>query len=600
MAVRRIPGRAPGSSNRGSLIVAAMAAVLLVTLAVLQYRWTGELSAAANERMRVNLEESSRLLASDIDAPLAQLYTGFLRATTLTEPRRGRSEGTPEQFESFLSRVVQDWRENAEFPDILHETWVVLTDRRDGTREVFRFDEGAGRLLPDPGPGDMEELLRAWRRSGRQTPPLLTDRLIVPIPARTRGGRPGPPTGLIVARLNVTALEDEMLPAVIEHHFGAPTAGGEPEYLVSVTDLSSLPPRQIFPRPDEERANEAGATSGPADIEFSALRLRGFLGPPGSRGLPEPVVARRRLAPDERGGAGGALRSQDRLRGAWQVRIRHRSGSLEAATEAARRRNLYISSGVLTLIGIGFGLTLLAARRAQALAAQQVDFVAGVSHELNTPLQAIRSAGENLRAGVIREPSDVRGYGELIEREGRRLMRLIDQVLHYAGIGRGAAKAPAAQIDLGELLSTVVAESNWFLEEHRVELEVSGLDDLPAIQGDDDALNLAFANILHNAAKYGADDSGTVRVRVEAGFDADRPQVTVSITDCGPGIPAAEQQRIFEPFVRGRRAAESTVPGSGLGLSLARQTIEAHGGSITVDSEPGRTTFRVSLPASLP
>ncbi len=395
-----------------------------------------------------------------------------------------------------------------------------------------------------------------------------------------------------MARLSVTTLEHEMLPAVIERHFGAPTARGGPEYLVSVTDLSSSPTRRLYPRPDGERANEAGATSGPADIEFSALRMRGPLGPPGSRGL--------RLARGERGETRGAPRSPDPPPGAWQVRITHRRGSLEAATGAARRRNLYISSGALTLIAIGFGLTLLAARRAQTLAAQQVDFVAGVSHELNTPLQAIRSAGENLRAGVIREPADIRGYGELIEREGRRLMRLIEQVLHYAGIGRGAARAPAAQVDLGELLRTVENESSWFLEEHRVELELSGLDDLPAIQGDGAALNLAFANILHNAAKYGADDDGAVRVRVEAACDADRQRVTVAVTDCGPGIPADEQQRIFEPFVRGRRATEGTVPGSGLGLSLARQTIQAHGGSVTVDSEPGQTTFRVSLPASGP
>ncbi len=91
-----------------------------------------------------------------------------------------------------------------------------------------------------------------------------------------------------------------------------------------------------------------------------------------------------------------------------------------------------------------------------------------------------------------------------------------------------------------------------------------------------------------------------VRVQVKAAFDVDRQRVTVSITDRGPGIPAAEHQRIFEPFVRGRRAAEGTVPGSGLGLSLARSTIEEHGGSIAVDSEPGRTTFRVSLPANHP
>ena len=280
------------------------------------------------------------------------------------------------------------------------------------------------------------------------------------------------------------------------------------------------------------------------------------------------------------------------------MRITHRRGSLEAATDAARQRNLYHSSGALFLIGVAFALVLVSARRARALAAQQVDFVAGVSHELNTPLQAIRSAGENLRTGVVRESTDVRGYGELIERESRRLTRLVEQVLQWAGIGRSPARNKVADINLGELLHSAVAESNWFLEEHGVELELGGLDDLPSIPGDRDALITAFMNLLHNAAKYGRDADGAVRVRVDASCDAARRRVTIALTDRGPGIPKAEQSRIFDPFVRGRAATEGTQPGSGLGLSLARNTIEEHGGSITLDSEPGRTTFHVSLPAN--
>ena len=600
MAVRRIPGFRSHSNNRWTLIVAAVASLLLVTLAVLQYHWTGELSAAANERMRANLEESSRLLASDIDAPVAQLYTGFLRAATLTDPRRSRA-GASQQFEELLSRVVEDWRENAAFPDLLDETWIVLSDRREGAREVLMLDEESSQLQPSSGPDHLEDLVRALRPPGRQTPAQRTDRLVLPIPTRSRGGSPGPPTSLIVASLDVSVLEQEMLPAMIDRHFGSRSPGGEPPYLVSVTDLSGPTPRQVYPHPAGSPEHRSAKPSDSADIEFPALRMRPFPGRPGGRGAPGvPTLDRNdpRLFPRSERGRRGGVTEPDRPAGAWQVRITHRRGSLEAATGAARRRNLYISSGVLFLIAIGFGLTLVAARRARALAEQQVDFVAGVSHELNTPLQAIRSAGENLRAGVIQEPADVRGYGELIDREGRRLIRLVDQVLQFAGIGRRSARVQTEQLDTGELIRSVITESNWFLEEHRVELEVSDLDNLPAIQGDGDALNLALANILHNAAKYGADEDGMVRVQVEAAFDADRKRMTVAIIDRGPGIPVAEQQRIFEPFVRGRRAAEGTVPGSGLGLSLAWQTIEAHGGSITVDSEPGRTTFRVSLPAS--
>ena len=600
MAVRRIPGLKTGSSNRWTLIVAAVASVLLVTLAVLQYRWTGELSAAANERMRANLEESSRLLANDIDAPLAQLHASFLRTAARADPRRIRG-GAAEPFEGLLVRAVRDWRGSAAFPDLLDQTWIVATDRREGTSSVLRLDEDGGRFQPDPGPDDLEELIRSLRTPSRRRPEASTVRLVIPVPARTPDDRPAPPATLIVARLDVSVLEHEMLPALIERHFGAASRGGEPPYRVSVTDVSGPAPRQVFPDPAGAPGRASTAPSEAADIEFRVLRTRPFPERQGDRDRPgfrlNDRDERRRFPPGERARRGRAT-EPDRDGGAWLVRITHRRGSLEAATDAARQRNLYHSSGALFLIGVAFALVLVSARRARALAAQQVDFVAGVSHELNTPLQAIRSAGENLRTGVVRESTDVRGYGELIERESRRLTRLVEQVLQWAGIGRSPARNKVADIDLGELLHSAIAESHWFLEEHGVELELEGLEDLPSIPGDRDALITAFMNLLHNAAKYGRDADGAVRVRVGASCDPDRRQVTVAVTDRGSGIPKAEQRRIFDPFVRGRAATEGTQPGSGLGLSLARNTIEAHGGSITLDSEPGRTTFSVSLPAS--
>ena len=590
MTVRRIPGLKTASGNRWTLIVAAVASVLLVTLAVLQYRWTGELSAAANERMRANLEESSRLLARDIDAPLAQLQASFLRIAVRLDPRRipGDIAG---RLDGLLVGAVRDWRRSASFPELLDRTWIVTTDRSEGTRAVRRLDEDGGRFQPDPGPDHLEELIRTWRPQARRLGEVRTDRLVIPVPTRTANGRPGPPTTLIVASLDVSVLEQDMLPALIERHFGAVSPGEEPPYRVSVTDVSGPAPRQVFSDPAGAPGRTSTTPSEAADIEFRALRTQPFSERPGDRN------DRRRFPAGERARRDRA-NEPDPPDGAWLVRITHRRGSLEAATDAARQRNLYVSSGALFLIGVAFALVLVSARRARALAAQQVDFVAGVSHELNTPLQAIRSAGENLRAGVIQESADVRGYGGLIERESRRLARLVEQVLQYAGIGRRNAQTQAEQLDPGEVVRTVILESQWFLEEHGVEIEVSGLDDLPAIQGNGDALNLAFANLLHNAAKYGTGEDGSVHVRVVATWDADRNRVTVSITDHGPGIPTSEQQSIFEPFVRGRQAGEGTVAGSGLGLSLARGTIEEHGGSITVDSEPGRTTFSVSLPAN--
>lgn len=584
MAVRPISGRGKVSSDRWLLAIALLATVLLTALAVLQYHWTGELSDAANQRMRANLEESSRLLANDIDGQLAALQLTLLRAATSSSPRPARGEERSALLADTLSRLLQDWRDSADFPAILDRTRIVFADRR-STRRVFRLDEESGQLQAETEPDVLEELDRLLRRPGSSAPAHRTDRLVMPIPARGRGGPPGP-AGLIVATLSTTTIEEEMLPALIERHFGAAAEGAAPRYLVTVTDTTSSPPRLLYPLSGDRAEDGADAAVRPADIEFAAFRVLGR-------------ESRRRFGPGGRGRGERAERAPPALGqpgGPWLVRITHRRGSLEAATSAARRRNLYHSSGALFLIGVAFALVLVSARRARALAAQQVDFVAGVSHELNTPLQAIRSAGENLRSGIVHRSDDVRGYGELIEREGRRLSRLVAQTLQWAGIGRASARKATAEIDLGELLRTTIAESKWFLEENGVQLELEGLDDLLPLRGDREGLITVFMNLLHNAAKYGRGADGAVRVRVDASADADGRGVTVAVTDRGPGIPKGEQRRIFDPFVRGVTATESGLPGSGLGLSLARNTIEEHGGSITVDSEPGRTTFRVSLP----
>lgn len=586
MAVRPIFGRGKASSDRWLLVIALLAAVLLAGLAALQYYWTGQLSDAANQRMRANLEESSRLLANDIDGQLSELQLTLLRAATSSSPRPVRGEERPALLADTLSRLLQDWRERADFPAILDRTRIVLTDRR-SARGVFRLDEESGQLQAETDPDVLDELDRLLRRPGGPPPAPRTDRLVMPVPARGRGGPPGP-AGLIVATLSTTAIEEEMLPALIERHFGATPEDAAPVYLVTVTDTTSSPPRLLYPLSGDRARSGANAAVGPADIEFSAFRAVGR-------------ESRRRFGPDGRRRgerAEGARPALGQPGGPWLVRITHRRGSLEAATSAARRRNLYHSSGALFLIGVAFALVLVSARRAQALAAQQVDFVAGVSHELNTPLQAIRSAAENLRTGIVHRSDDVRGYGELIEREGRRLSRLVAQALQWAGIGRSTARKATAEIDLGELLRTAVTESHWFLEENGVELQLEGLEDLPLLRGDREGLITVFMNLLHNAAKYGRGADGAVRVRIHASGDADGRGVTVAVTDRGPGIPKAEQRRIFDPFVRGLAATESGLPGSGLGLSLARNSIEEHGGSITVESEPARTTFRVALPAN--
>ena len=130
---------------------------------------------------------------------------------------------------------------------------------------------------------------------------------------------------------------------------------------------------------------------------------------------------------------------------------KHRAGSLEAAVAAVRLRNLLISSGVLILLTLAVGLIVVSTRRAEALARQQMEFVAAVSHELRTPVSVIGAAAGNLADGVVGDPLRVRKYGETIQSEARRLAETVERVLQLAGIAAGRAAASQTLVDPGEL-----------------------------------------------------------------------------------------------------------------------------------------------------
>src|SRR4030095_12969171 len=146
------------------------------------------------------------------------------------------------------------------------------------------------------------------------------------------------------------------------------------------------------------------------------------------------------VAPTDRRSAQGQTigpQSISDLPGRWRVIVQHQSGSLEAAVAGARRRNIALSFGVLLLLTLSIGLLAIASRKAQRLAEQQIEFVAGISHELRTPVAVIRSAAENLSQGVVGNTERVKRYGQMIEGEARRLGEMVERVLQYAGIESG-------------------------------------------------------------------------------------------------------------------------------------------------------------------
>ena len=284
-------------------------------------------------------------------------------------------------------------------------------------------------------------------------------------------------------------------------------------------------------------------------------------------------------------------------RPSWQLVFQHTAGSLDEAVAQARRRNLWLSFSILGVLGAGVILVVVNAQRSQRLAAQQMDFVATVSHELRTPLTVIRSAAQNLSAGVVHDPSQARQYGDLIETEGRRLTDMVEQVLEYAGLSGNRRPPLSRPIDAGALVGDVVTSCGALFDAAGITPDVSIEPHLPPVVADEPALRRALHNLIANALKHGA-DGGAVSIAVTRAPTA-RQHVDITVADRGRGIEPADLPHVFEPFYRGRYALERQIQGNGLGLSLVKRIAEAHGGQISVTSTAGQgAAFTLHLPAA--
>jgi len=277
----------------------------------------------------------------------------------------------------------------------------------------------------------------------------------------------------------------------------------------------------------------------------------------------------------------------------WRLLVQHPSGSLEQAVDSARRRNLIVSTGILGVLAISVGFLVVSTRRAHDLARQQLEFVATVSHELRTPLAVIRSAADNLADGIVGDEARVKQYGALVRDEGLRLTALVEQILEFAGLQSGQRTMASQPLSIDAVLRDAAGEAQASAAAS-ARLELSIPADLPAVAGDEPALRRVFVNLIGNAIKYGA-PAHWVGVRARAAGGG----VEIAVSDRGLGIAAGEQDRIFEPFYRAPDVVAAQIQGAGLGLSLVKRIVEAHGGHIAVTSAPGTgSTFTVMLPAA--
>jgi len=246
----------------------------------------------------------------------------------------------------------------------------------------------------------------------------------------------------------------------------------------------------------------------------------------------------------------------------------------------------------LALLG-GLVLALRTASREIRLSRMKSDFVSNVSHELRTPLASIRVFGEFLRLGRAKNEEKTREYGEYIETESRRLTQLINNILDFSKIESGAKTYRLEPSSIESTVADTVRTLEVSLRHMGYSLIFnSPREPLPVVQLDADAMAQALSNLVDNAVKY---SKGRSEIRVSLKRAGD--EALISVEDQGIGISRQEQRKIFERFHRVSTGLVHNVKGSGLGLSIVSHIARAHGGSVTVESEPGSgSTFTIHLP----
>ena len=569
------------------LLVTVALLVLVPTLAVLQYRWVGQVSEAERERMQTTVRNAAIQFRETLDGEIARAAIN-LQVGAVTA-RDGSSERYSDRFDA--------WSTTAAHPQLIANIYLLnaeLDDRGplqlrrwNTTTHVFEPTDWPPVLRPWQAYFEQElALLRSARGPERRLPPPDIDESIVLAPLRQapqppddrRQGARDASFGFTVLQLDLDYIRTEMLPELAQRFFLVSEDNG---YRVAVRNTAN-PDLVVY-----QSHPEAPIDFSEADAIEPLFGLRGdaFFFARGVR--------------NRRGAVVNIFRGRDGAPnpGRWTLLAQHQVGSLDAAVTQARNRNLGVGFGILLLLSLSVGMLALSSRRAQRLARQQMEFVAGVSHELRTPVAVIRSAAENLSHGVVGSPDRVRQYGDAIGTEARRLGEMVENVMQYAGLESGRTLAAQAPVAVERLIDDALREAGPAIAAAGVTIERHVPAGLPHVGGDAAALRSAIQNLIINAVKYGGGDRW-VGVRAELVRGGRHGRVRVTVEDHGAGIAAADLPHIFEPFFRGADALAQQVHGNGLGLSIVKRIVNAHGGTVGVSTKPGDgSAFSLDLPA---
>ncbi len=231
-------------------------------------------------------------------------------------------------------------------------------------------------------------------------------------------------------------------------------------------------------------------------------------------------------------------------------------------------------------------------RQEKELEQRETDFSVNILHELRMPLHSIQGFVRLILEGKVPDPETQRQFLTIVERESQLLNNLVDELLNTFASGSGPKTMKNGHVSMTDVILSTILKLGALAAEKAITIDTDLDDSLPAVEGDEQALGQVVANLLDNAIKFSRQRSKiTVRAENRGG------ELLTQVADHGVGIPREIVPHLFERFSRGHSSMMPAVCGMGLGLHICKQIVEAHGGKIWVESEPGQgSTFSFTIP----
>jgi signal transduction histidine kinase len=597
---------------------------VLIALAVLQYRWSREVSDAASTRMQTSLQSALMNFRADLAREFAMMCLD-LQLQNGHRPDEARR----------LAARFDHWRETSSHPGLAANVYVWDPSRYEDL--LFHLAPTRDRFEVVPWPAQLQNLhtrlaerpsheMPGWyrtpaRATRAEAAPQPTPRepeftpgaidetipmLIVPAERQDPAARSKDSAGmpLLLIEIDKEVLEKSILTQLSDRYFGQPATS---EYEIAVTTDSPRDPEVLYSSEPGFGGNDQAADAslnlfGPPGAQRQPASMtpqpfRPWFGSPGSPGA--------HSAP--RGESPGMFGEPVRFdpivyssgQPAWQIVAKNRQGSVAAAVAGLRRRNLAVSFGVLAVLAATMGLILFTSQRARRLATLQMDFVAGVTHELRTPIAAILSAAENIVDGVVESRQQVVRYGTMIRGQARQLNHLVEQVLRFAVTQKKAPSYSGRPLAVSEVIDEALDNTAMLVRDAGFKIDLDVAPNLPPVTAEFEMFSQCLQNLITNAVKYGGENKW-IGIRAYATPAGEPPEtVSIVVADHGIGIDPGELGQIFEPFYRSPSVIASPIHGTGLGLTLAKTFAETMGGTLTVESEMGKgTAFTIHLPVA--